>query len=535
MNKLSIKNRKTILSISKYVISIFLLLAAITLAAVFPISAIIPLLLIFPSNYAINRTLSILEMENITDTKLENSEINEILVSIKSIKDLQSKIYYLEDKERNLETKLQYEYEEKKRELYSTIEELEYKKDHLEKILCEEIDEKKLEYQSELNILEKKLINLKNDNTIAEQKLNELKDKVTIYEDENTIMEFGLYQPRYSFATSKSYKEKLNSIRVYQKEIIKNGQAFSKCDSFTLNGNPKDGQKVLDSEAKLMARAFNNETEAVINKLTYRSWGSSLKRINKSFEQINKLSPFDTVQLTIEFLNSKIDELTLAFEYELKKEEEKEILREEREKEREERALQREIQNKKKSVDKEIQHLSNVIYELKEKLKNAREEDKTEIESTIIDLEIKVDEQEESKNELDYREANLGAGYVYIVSNIGAFGEGIYKIGVTRRLDPYERIAELSSASVPFKYDVHAMIFSYKAYDLESKIHNIFNDKRVNLVNGRKEFFRVTLEDIEQILDEHKELSFELNKEAPAEEYRQTLKIIENQKSLVTI
>ena len=129
------------------------------------------------------------------------------------------------------------------------------------------------------------------------------------------------------------------------------------------------------------------------------------------------------------------------------------------------------------------------------------------------------------KEELDYRLENIGAGYVYIISNIGAFGENIFKIGVTRRLEPLERIKELSSASVPFKFDVHALIFSYQAYNLEKELHNLFNDKRVNLINNRKEFFNISIDEIETALEKYKDLTFEFNKIPDAEEYRETLKL----------
>ena len=137
----------------------------------------------------------------------------------------------------------------------------------------------------------------------------------------------------------------------------------------------------------------------------------------------------------------------------------------------------------------------------------------------------KIERFNDEKEELEERLENTGAGYVYIISNIGAFGENVYKIGVTRRLEPLERIKELSSASVPFKFDVHALIFSYQAMDLEKELHKTFDKKRVNLVNGRKEFFNITIEEIEKVLEKYKNLTFEFRKEADAEEYRETLKL----------
>lgn len=124
---------------------------------------------------------------------------------------------------------------------------------------------------------------------------------------------------------------------------------------------------------------------------------------------------------------------------------------------------------------------------------------------------------------MDYRESNARAGYVYIISNIGSFGNDVVKIGVTRRLEPLERINELSSASVPFKFDVHALIFSYDAYTLESQLHQHFSAHRINKVNNRKEFFKVSIEDIEEVLVSHKNLTIDFEKMAEAQEYRESL------------
>ena len=124
--------------------------------------------------------------------------------------------------------------------------------------------------------------------------------------------------------------------------------------------------------------------------------------------------------------------------------------------------------------------------------------------------------------DLDYREANHRAGYVYIISNIGAFGENIYKIGMTRRLEPEARIAELSGASVPFRFDIHAMIFSNDAPKLEAALHNAFADRKMNLVNGRKEFFMVTLEEIKKVVQENHDKTVEFLNDADAQQYRES-------------
>lgn len=136
---------------------------------------------------------------------------------------------------------------------------------------------------------------------------------------------------------------------------------------------------------------------------------------------------------------------------------------------------------------------------------------------------INYEEIEKNKKEIDYREANQRAGYVYVISNIWAFGENIYKIGMTRRLEPQDRVDELGDASVPFTFDVHAMIFSDDAPKLEASLHHTFDDKKVNMVNGRKEFFNVTLDEIEKVIKENHDKLVEIKRIPDAGQYRETL------------
>ena len=133
--------------------------------------------------------------------------------------------------------------------------------------------------------------------------------------------------------------------------------------------------------------------------------------------------------------------------------------------------------------------------------------------------------EKEKENVLE-REANARAGFVYVISNIGSFGPGVYKIGMTRRLEPMDRIKELSSASVPFDFDVHAMIFSDNAPELENILHKTFENKSVNRINLRKEFFKVNLEEIEQVVKENFNNTVKFTKVPAATEYRQTQEIL---------
>ena len=351
-----------------------------------------------------------------------------------------------------------------------------------------------------------------------------LQSQLTVLESDIAMEEFGLYKPRYDFASSLEYKDKLNVIREMQKAMIKSKSAVNYFENWTVDGSKAKGKKMTNDNIKMILRSFNNECEAAINKVKFSNIQSIEKRIQTSFNQHNKLNETNKVSLTQRFLDLKLQELYLAFEYEQKKEEEKEALREQREKEKEEKALQKEIESKKKVIHKEMSHLENVISELEMKLIVADESEKESLEAQILELKENLNKFEEEIEELDYRTANAAAGYVYVISNIGSFGEDVVKIGVTRRLDPLERISELSSASVPFKFDVHALIFSYDAYNLEASLHNKFSDKRLNAVNNRKEFFKIPIDEIENELQIYKDLTIDFSKVPEAQEYRESLK-----------
>lgn len=245
-----------------------------------------------------------------------------------------------------------------------------------------------------------------------------------------------------------------------------------------------------------------------------------IKRIEKSFNAINKLGKVLGVSITEVYKNNRIRELTLAYEYAQKKQQEKEEQREIKAKMREEAKLQKEIEEARKKLEKEQTHYLNALAKINHQLSGASESEKEELISKKLELEEKIEDTEKAIKDVDYREANKRAGYVYIISNIGAFGENVYKIGMTRRLDPMERVYELGDASVPFNFDVHAMIFSDDAPKLENALHKAFEDRKLNMVNQRREFFNVTLDEIKKVVKENYDKTVEFIDLPEAEQYR---------------
>jgi hypothetical protein len=341
-----------------------------------------------------------------------------------------------------------------------------------------------------------------------------------------TLESFALYTPKFKFLTSGEYKQKLDNIRDRQKDLIKNNTAVTANEGWTVNGSSSEGKKMVNDMKKLLLRSFNNECDYCVDNVKFNNIEASEKRIEKTHEQCNKLGRIMKAEISSSYKKLKYDELYLAYEYQKKKEEEKEEAKRAREELREQQKLEREIREAREKIAKEKKHFAAAIKEFEEKLKNAANEKERElIEKNLNETRGQLAELDKEEKVIDYREQNAKAGYVYVISNVGAFGEGVYKIGMTRRLEPMERVDELGDASVPFSFDVHALVFSDNAPTLESKLHEHFYNNRVNKVNDRKEFFKADINEIERVIKENYNKIVDVVKEAPAEQYRESLRL----------
>lgn len=357
--------------------------------------------------------------------------------------------------------------------------------------------------------------------------LQQAKKQLIETNEEVLMQSFGLYTPRYSFMNADKYKARLLEIRAQQKDMVKAKTAVSGDTNWTVNNNATKGKKMVADMQKLLLRAFNSECDDVIEHVKYNNIDASEKRITSSKDAISKLGAIMGVSIQPQYYRLKIEELYLAFEYAQKKQQEKEDQKEARAKMREEAKLAKEIEEERKKLEKEQQHYQNALKRINVQLETASEADRTAVEEKKAEILAQLDKIDKEFSDVDYREANQRAGYVYVISNIGAFGENVYKIGMTRRLDPQDRVDELGDASVPFNFDVHAMIFSNDAPKLEAALHNAFADRKLNFVNQRREFFNVTLEEIKQVVRENYDKSVEFIDVAPAEQYRESLKMKE--------
>lgn len=354
-------------------------------------------------------------------------------------------------------------------------------------------------------------------------KIDALKKEAVFFEDAITFQEFGLYTPRYNFITSEEYKEELDYIRDAQKKLIKSDKAIIGATTWTVNGSKSKGNKMIADMKKLFLRAFNSDCEDVISKVKYNNFDMSLKKIHQSANSIERLGKSMSLKITQKYIDWKEEELTLAFEYQQKKQEEKEAQKAARAEMREAARLQKEFEAQRKKIEKEQTHYQTAYEKLLKQLEE--NPDNADLLTKKSELENQLNDIDKAIKDIDYREANQRAGYVYIISNIGAFGENVYKIGMTRRLDPQDRVDELGDASVPFNFDVHAMIFSDDAPALEAALHKAFEDRKLNMVNTRREFFNVTLDEIKEVVKKNFDKTVEFIDVPDAEQFRVSQKM----------
>jgi hypothetical protein len=363
---------------------------------------------------------------------------------------------------------------------------------------------------------------------LAYNELTEKRKEILDVDEQLLLESYALYAPKYPFQNSAQYKKVLDMIREQQKQLLKTDSAAKGNQNWRVNNDLKEGQKMVKDTIKLVIRSFNNECDDIVSHVTFANLNNSEKRIDSSYNSLNRLGKVMQVTISEHYKKLKIDELYLAHEYQEKKQQEKEEQKRIREELREQQKVEQEIRAAREKIEKEKLHYQNAMEEIKIKIAASIDETQTlELNNKLKDLESKRQDLDKEEKIIDYREQNAKAGYIYVISNYGAFGENIYKIGMTRRLDPMDRVFELGSASVPFPFDVHTMIFSDNAPELEAKIHQHFSNNRLNKINNRKEFYRADINEIEQVIKENYDKIVEVEKEYFAEQYRKSLVINE--------
>ena len=363
-------------------------------------------------------------------------------------------------------------------------------------------------------ITDPRITRLEAENAMLRAQLEQMRaggDDVVVLDDERVLQDVGIYRYHHPLENAVAYRERLDDLSRRIAELVRAERAIVKSNMFTFDNSLAKGRRMASDLAKLMLRAYNAEADNSLRSLRVGNVVTAKKRLDASREAIAKLGRVMEMRISEEFHALRLEEIELTADYLMKKQEEREAAREERERLREEAKVAAELAAERERLEKERTHLVNALAALRA------------TGSGDSALERKLAEIDDAITQNDYRAANVRAGYVYVISNRGAFGEHVVKIGLTRRLEPLDRVQELGDASVPFRFDVHALFFSEDAVTLEAELHEHFADRRVNFANPRKEFFFASPADVRDVLSAKVGNLLEFIEHPESTEYLQSL------------
>lgn len=348
----------------------------------------------------------------------------------------------------------------------------------------------------------------------AEVELTALSAQLVRAREESILQEVGVYDYHHRLEDAVAYKAELDRLRRRIREMsMKDGGAVLASTTWTVEGSAAKGRKMVSEFSKLLLRAYNGEADVLINKMRPYKLDAAVDQLAKARATISRLGGTMNITISDTYHAYRLEELRLTADFLKKKEEEKEAERAEKERLREEVRARKEFEAEKARLLKEQAHYIAALERIR--VTGTPEE--------VAGAEQKLVEIGEAIHGVEEREANIRAGYVYVISNVGSFGPDVVKIGMTRRLEPMDRIRELGDASVPFRYDVHALVFSDDAVSLETRLHQGLADRRLNLVNLRREFFRATPAEVRALLTAADGSVLEFVETAIAEEWHQSV------------
>ncbi|KGJ73479.1 ATPase [Cryobacterium roopkundense] len=336
-------------------------------------------------------------------------------------------------------------------------------------------------------------------------------DEYIELDDARVLQNVGIYRYHHPLENAALHRERLDSIETRIAEVVKSGLAIVKSNLFTFDNSLAKGRRMTDDLSRLMLRAYNAEADNSIRSLRVGNVLTAKRRLEASRTAIAKIGSLMEMRISDDYHNLRVEEIELTADWLMKRQEEKEAEREERARLREERRVEKELAEERAELDKERQHLINALNAIR-----AGGEEDPDLVLRLADLDAAIADN-------DFRAANIRAGYVYVISNRGAFGENVVKIGLTRRLEPTERVAELSGASVPFRFDIHTLFFSEDAVTLENELHKHFAARAMNQANSRKEFFFASPAEVREVLMKKVGNLLEFREHAEATEFMQSV------------
>ena len=313
----------------------------------------------------------------------------------------------------------------------------------------------------------------------------------------------------------------LRDLRKDVQMAVRNYSAISSAEEITVPTTKAGRGKLSRDTAKLALTAFNSQVDTIIEGATARNYEAALGKIHRIADTIERLGASSSIRISPDYIEMRTRELLLAVQHLQAKQTERELERERKAELREQARAERELEAERERLEKEKQHYLNVLKVVQD---TGDQEETARLKEELVAIETGI-------NDVEERTANIRAGSVYVISNIGAFGDRMVKIGMTRRLDPMDRVRELGDASVPFGFDVHALFFSDDAVTLEADLHRRFASRRVNRVNTRREFFYATPAEVRDALSQIAGNLLEFTDEPEAEQYRLSLQMAAEEKT----
>ena len=355
--------------------------------------------------------------------------------------------------------------------------------------------------QVELDALKTQVVQLR-EHTDAFEEVSRLKEWLAAHETDHELVASGLYSLSLDIGSPDSLRRELEDVRQNLAQMISEKTAVT-CDGrWQINGSYTEGARATKHYTRIMLRTFNADADACLDLVRWNNLEKCISRLRASFEYVNELGSTHITRLQEPYLEARIKQLKIMHRYKEAIHRQKESVRATRAAEAEERRANREIERARAEAEIEERRYSRALERAREEATFLLGNERDKMLQIVADLEKKLAAASALKQRAISMAQITKAGFVYVVSNIGSFGADVLKIGMTRRIDPQERVRELGGASVPFHFDVHAMIYSENAPALENSFHRRFARQRINLANGRKEFFRVALPEVVRFAEE---------------------------------
>lgn len=359
---------------------------------------------------------------------------------------------------------------------------------------------KETSFEDQLKSIQQRQLEITTKIDAGKEHFDSLKKDLDNLNEKVEALRYGLRSPAFRHDDPEDLKDRIKEIRRRQFECIKAGSATSAYSNWTWFGSRSKGDAMVKAYSELLLNAFNAEFESIRRSMKHSTGNIAQDKLDRLGEQLERLGEAVACEISYQYQRLKGEELS-AWHDGLEAREQAKRERKEHQKLLREQTKDKALAELDK-IEEETEYRQSDLIKARKIAAQLVGLEAQQVAEKIALLEHELAVLEEKREAAMSQAQKTRAGFIYVISNIGSFGEGIVKIGMTRRLEPMDRVIELGDASVPFRFDVHTLAFTSDAPRIENSLHKKFNDRRVNEENNRKEFFRVTPKEVKEALDE---------------------------------